>query len=134
LRPPVDSKGAYRLEPGKAFGPAGPVWSYAAEPKNNFYSYFISGAQRLANGNTFICSGANSRFFEVTPEGKIVWEYRAAFARPDAPVSAGGLRAEGAPEPDEAAMRGVGVFRATRYETGYPGLRGKMLQPLDGQR
>ena len=26
-------------------------------------------------GNTLICSGANGRFFEVTPENNIVWEY-----------------------------------------------------------
>ena len=130
LRPPVDSTGAYRLEASKAFGPEGPVWSYEGEPKGAFYSYFISSAQRLSNGNTFICSGANSRFFEVTPEGKIVWEYRAPFGRPDAPKAAGGLHAEGAPEPNQAAMRGVGVFRATRYEMGYPGLGGKVLAPI----
>lgn len=93
-------------------------------------SYFISGAQRLSNGNTLICSGANSRLFEVTPTGKIVWEYRTGIARPDAPVTAGGMRKPGDPEPDAAAMRGVGVFRATRYPPDYPGLKGKSLKPL----
>lgn len=39
------------------------------------FSSFISGAERLPNGNTLICSGANGRFFETTPENKIVWEY-----------------------------------------------------------
>ena len=39
------------------------------------FSSFISGLQRLPNGNTLICSGANGRFFEVTPENNIVWEY-----------------------------------------------------------
>jgi hypothetical protein len=104
---------------------------YMAEPKDDFYSYFISGAQRLPNGNTLICSGANSRFFEVTPAGKIVWEYRTGLGRPDAPVAVGGQREEGAPEPDQAAMRGVGVFRAARYPANYPGLRGKVLKPLE---
>ncbi len=33
------------------------------------------GAQRLANGNTFICESAFGRLFEVTPEGETVWEY-----------------------------------------------------------
>ena len=133
LRQPVDGKGAYRIESGKPFGPDAPAWSYVGEPKESFYSYFISGAQRLPSGNTFICSGAWSRFFEVTPAGEIVWEYRTAIARPDAPLSAGGERAEGAPAPDEAAMRGVGVFRATRYAMDYPGLRGKVLRPLETQ-
>jgi hypothetical protein len=48
------------------------VWSYAG-PK--FYSSNISGAQRLPNGNTLITEGAGGRLFEVTKEGKIVWEY-----------------------------------------------------------
>ena len=128
LHPPLDVKGGYRIAPGRPFGPKAPIWSYAGDPKDSFYSYFISGAQRLPNGNTFICSGAWSRFFEVTPAGEIVWEYRTPTARPDAPVSAGGERAEGGVEPDRTAMRGVGVFRATRYPVDYPGLRGKVLR------
>lgn len=41
------------------------------------YSHFISGAQRLPNGNTLICDGALGRFFEVaanTPD-EVVWDY-----------------------------------------------------------
>ena len=48
------------------------VWSYAGP---RFYSSNISGAQRLPNGNTLITEGPNGRLFEVTKEGKIVWEY-----------------------------------------------------------
>ncbi|MBI2150232.1 MAG: aryl-sulfate sulfotransferase [Acidobacteria bacterium] len=48
------------------------VWSYAGP---RFYSSNISGAQRLPNGNTLVTEGANGRLFEVTREGKIVWEY-----------------------------------------------------------
>ena len=48
------------------------VWSYTAP---RFYSSNISGAQRLPDGNTLITEGANGRLFEVTKEGKIVWEY-----------------------------------------------------------
>lgn len=72
---PVDSQGRYAFKPGTAYGPDRPVWSYAAPKKDEFYSSFISGAQRLANGNTLICSGANGTFFEVTPEKEIVWKY-----------------------------------------------------------
>jgi hypothetical protein len=72
---PVDSQGTYTLGPGKAFGPDGPVWSYTAHNKRDFYSSFISGTQRLSNGNTLICSGANGTIFEVTPEKTIVWQY-----------------------------------------------------------
>jgi hypothetical protein len=45
----------------------GPVWT--------FHSSFISNAERLPNGNTFINEGMNGRFFQVTPAGEIVWEY-----------------------------------------------------------
>src|SRR5262245_24750391 len=48
------------------------VWSYAGP---RFYSSNISGAQRLANGNTLITEGASGRLLEVTKESKIVWEY-----------------------------------------------------------
>ena len=132
LHPPATADGGYRLEARKAYGPKELVWSYSADPKANFYSSFISGAQRLPNGNTLICSGATSRFFEVTPEGEIVWEYRSGFARPDAPESAGGSLPPGQPKPalNSPSMRGVGVFRVTRYAPDYPGLRGKSLAPV----
>jgi hypothetical protein len=32
-------------------------------------------AQRLANGNTLLTESSFGRFFEVTKEGEIVWEY-----------------------------------------------------------
>jgi len=50
-------------------------WEYAGEPKEEFFSNCISGAQRLPNGNTLICDGCKSRLFEVTPEKDIVWEF-----------------------------------------------------------
>jgi hypothetical protein len=40
-----------------------------------FYSGYISGAQRLPNGNTLITEGTDGRLIEVTPEHEIVWEY-----------------------------------------------------------
>jgi hypothetical protein len=72
---PVDGQGRYTLEPGSAFGPKGPVWSYSAPKKSDFYAFFISGANRLPNGDTLICSGPNGTIFEVTPAKEIVWKY-----------------------------------------------------------
>src|SRR5438132_6624355 len=72
---PVDSQGRYASKPGTAYGPDQPLWSYTAAKKTEFYSTYISGAQRLANGNTLICSGANGTVFEVTPQKEIVWKY-----------------------------------------------------------
>ena len=48
------------------------VWKYE---NPNFFSYYISSAQRLPNGNTLIDEGSVGRIFEVTPAGEIVWEY-----------------------------------------------------------
>ena len=49
------------------------VWMY--DHGQIFHSAFRSSVQRLPNGNTFICSAEESRLFEVTREGEIVWEY-----------------------------------------------------------
>jgi Spy/CpxP family protein refolding chaperone len=73
--PPVDVEGHYLRKPGTAFGPDKPVWSYSAPKKSDFFSMLISGAQRLPNGNTLICSGINGTLFEVTPEKETVWKY-----------------------------------------------------------
>ena len=49
------------------------VWSYTAP--GQFFASNISGAQRLANGNTLITEGTTGRVFEVTSDGAIVWEH-----------------------------------------------------------
>ena len=59
------------------------VWEYRGRPVYTFFSPHISGAQRLASGNTLICEGQWGRLFEVTPEGEIVWEYVSPFMGPD---------------------------------------------------
>jgi hypothetical protein len=72
---PVGPDGQYEHEIGTAFGPDKPIWSYAARKRSEFYAEFISGANRLPNGNTLICSGPNGTIFEVTPDKEIVWKY-----------------------------------------------------------
>jgi outer membrane protein assembly factor BamB len=51
------------------------VWKYQEPRMWNFYSPRISNAERLPNGNTLINEGMFGRFFEVTPQGDVVWEY-----------------------------------------------------------
>ena len=51
------------------------VWKYQDSPTQNFFSDRISNAVRLPNGNTLINEGMFGRFFEVMPDGRIVWEY-----------------------------------------------------------
>jgi hypothetical protein len=95
ITPPADASGNYSLTAGSAYGPAAAAWTYdlAAE----YYSSNISGAQRLPNGNTLICSGANSYFLEVTPDKQTVWEY---------------------------SYSGGDVFKVRRYGEDYSGLSG----------
>jgi hypothetical protein len=52
-----------------------------------FYSFFISGAQRLPNGNILMTEGATGRVFEVTPQREVVWEY--IWREPEGPGSPG---------------------------------------------
>ncbi|MEL6107507.1 MAG: hypothetical protein AAFU85_15815, partial [Planctomycetota bacterium] len=54
------------------FGPEKPKWSY----RGGYSSERISGAQRLPNGNTLICSGSEGYVLEVTADEEVVWEYR----------------------------------------------------------
>jgi hypothetical protein len=72
---PVDDKGNYTYSKGKPFGPDKVVWSYAAPKHVDFYAPFISGAQRLPNGDTLICSGTNGTIFEVNAKDETVWKY-----------------------------------------------------------
>jgi hypothetical protein len=51
------------------------IWEYQDSTIFNFFSPFISSAQRLENGNTLITEGNFGRIFEVTAEGEVVWEY-----------------------------------------------------------
>jgi hypothetical protein len=51
------------------------VWKFQEQRTYNFFSARISNAQRLLNGNTLINEGLFGRFFEVTAEGDVVWEY-----------------------------------------------------------
>jgi len=108
---PFTPEKGFTCEPGEPFGPSKPSWIYAK--KGEFLSSFISGAQRLPNGNMLICSGAPGRVFEVTRAGEIVWEWLNP-TEGTAEVGTGG----------NAPPRAL--FRATRYAPDYPGLAGRL--------
>lgn len=72
--PPVDKNGGYTLQPG-ACEPNAAIWSFTAPRKTDMYSSSISGAQRLSNGNTLICSGETGLIFEVTAQKEVVWKF-----------------------------------------------------------
>ena len=96
------------------------AWDYRGEPPISFYSYQISGAERLPNGNTLICEGATGRFIEVTQGHQIVWEYiNPLFA--DSGRIAGGT----------SSGRANSVFRAHRFGPDDPALQGRDLDPAN---
>lgn len=80
--PDLNSDGSYPITIGQTFGPSSQKWIYKATTPTDFYSQNISGAQRLSNGNTLICSGANGYIFEVTDDGTVVWTYQNTFGTP----------------------------------------------------
>jgi hypothetical protein len=51
------------------------AWKFQESLPQNFFSDRISNARRLPNGNTLINEGVFGRFFEVTTDGSVVWEY-----------------------------------------------------------
>ena len=100
------------------------MWSFHGVSPNSLYSPYISGAQRLPNGNTLVCSGAHGHMFEVTPEGDIVWEY----------INPVGDRLENdrgiyTTMTDKAGEEFNSIFKCQRYSRDYPGLEGKDLTP-----
>jgi hypothetical protein len=72
---PMNKDGSYERKAGLAYGPSKAEWSYTAPNKSDFNANFISGAHRLANGNTLICSGPDGTVFEVTKEKEVVWKF-----------------------------------------------------------
>jgi hypothetical protein len=55
------------------------VWHHHGDVLLSFFSFMVSGAQRLPNGNTLVTEGATGRLFEVTRDHDIVWEYVSPF-------------------------------------------------------
>ncbi len=118
LATPFDAKSGYALQPGEPFGPASPVWEYTAPEPKEFYSSFISGAQRLPNGNTLVCFGAKGIFFEVTADGEEVWRFVNPVIGPEGSSHSGKTK-----KPSNI------VFRAHRYAPDHPAFKRKTLTP-----
>jgi hypothetical protein len=124
ISPPVDKKGNYLIEKGKTFGPEKPLWTYIAPDSISFWSSFISGAHRMNNGNTFINEGAKGRFFEVTKEGKIVWEYLNPFR--------GDIRKPNGDPIPPVPLTYI-EFRSTFIPADHPAVATRKLEPLTPQ-
>ncbi|TWU39783.1 SMP-30/gluconolactonase/LRE family protein [Novipirellula artificiosorum] len=95
------------------------VWMYYSRSNQGFFSHIGSGAQRLPNGNTLICSMTEGHFFEVTPQAEVVWEYIN-------PVTTDGV----VRVLKDAFPMSNAVFRAYRYGADHPALSGRELKPI----
>ena len=88
------------------------VWEYKGNPTHTLDSHYISGCQRLWNGNTLICEGLWGRFFEVTESGELVWEF----------VNPITISRDMGPTVGEVST----VFRAYRYAPDGPEIRSRL--------
>ena len=95
------------------------VWSFSSKNNTSFYSTIGSGAQRLPNGNTLVCSMNDGHFFEVFPsDTSITWEYINPMTRDGIKH----IKKDNYPTYN-------GVFRAYRYFSDHPALKGNDLTP-----
>jgi hypothetical protein len=85
------------------------VWSHNDPTLVAFYSFMVSGCERLPNGNTLITEGASGRLFEITADHETVWEY----------ISPWTLPSSFGPTP--------AVFRSFRIGENDPRIKGKAL-------
>ncbi len=117
IDPEVDEKDNYKLNDGR-FGPDETYWIYTDEPKTDFYSRNLSGAQRLPNGNTLMCEGAIGRITEINSNKEKVWQY----------VNPIGLNGKIINQGESSS--GNVIFRAERISKNHPALLGKDLVPM----
>lgn len=88
------------------------VWSYLGSPVQQFFSNYISSADRLWSGSVLVCEGASGRLFEVTRTGEVAWEWINPFVN---------HRRNGEPS--------VGIYRAHRYSPDHAAFVGRNLDP-----
>jgi hypothetical protein len=124
LKTPITSDGNYALMADGRYGPEALVWNYVAKDTVSFFGSFISGAHRMDNGNTFINEGPKARFFEVTPENDIVWEYLNPY-RGEARKPNG--------DPIEHMPMTFSTFRASFIPADHPAFKDKELKPIAPQ-
>ncbi len=90
------------------------VWEFI-DPTHLLYTPISGSAQRLPNGNTFICESRSGIFYEITYEKEIVWKYVSPFTIPR-PSCWGWTLSKN-------------IFQAHRYGIDFEGFKGKNLDP-----
>ena len=123
VSPPTDGNGNYFLA-NNTFGPNSAEWTYTDPNPTDFYASYISGAQRLANGNTLICDGAHGTFFEIDASNAQVWKYIN-------PIVNSGILSQGDIIPTTNNGLENSTFRCTRYPPDYLAFNNVNLIPGD---
>jgi len=72
------------------------TWRYNGEAEERLFSERLGAAQLLPNGNILVTESAAGRAFELTPGGRVVWEFYN-------------------PRVDHEANRNAVIYRMTRY-------------------
>ena len=103
ITPPIGVNGTYNYLAGQPFGPTIVNWSYEMP----LFVDFVSGVNRLPNGNTLITSGPDAHIYELDPQDSVVWEYVS-------PVTQSGIVSQG------ATPAGNTVFRTYKYADNLP--------------
>ena len=133
IAPPMNGY-RYRHAPNSPYPPDRPEWTYTAETPMDFYAPLFSGAQRLPNGNTLIADGPAGTIFQVTPDGRIAWNYIVPWhyhVSLSQDVEAPGLLMHGTPEDPASHIYTIKntVYRAYWYPPDYAGLQSLDLTP-----
>ena len=122
----IDTKfqnnGYYLIDSNNRFVPDEKEWTYVSNNLSDFYSSYISGSQRLRNGNTLICNGAYGTFFEIDQQGNEVWKYVN-------PVVNNMVLSQGDSIPSSNNGLANNVFRAEKYYTDFSGFIGHDITP-----
>ena len=121
IKLPKHGRGGYGAKDATLPAEAEIVWSFSGSGDTRFYSSHISGAERLPNGNTLVCDGKQGRIFEVTPQGKIVWDYLnpiTEYMSTDLPPWVTSSNPNVRPQ-----IEPYGLLRASRVGRNHPGLK-----------
>ena len=111
ISPPQDANGGYIVPAAEPYGPDDSEWEYGDQPGENFYSPYLSNAQRLPNGNTLLNAGSPGIIFEIAPNKDKVWEYVIPLYG-DFPGTQG------------QNINNNSTFRAYKYAPDFPGFAG----------
>jgi hypothetical protein len=111
----IDTSGQYVMDVNQAYLPQSTSWMYTPSP--SFYAMNISGAHRMANGHTMICSGPQGNFIEIDYDGNTVWSYKSPVGQNGAIATQG-----------SNATQNI-VFRCTQYPVDYSAFIGRDLTP-----